>query len=484
MSWLRRCCCLAVCLFAFFPAGWAQDWQALQDKLDEYLDAMASLTLDEKMAEVDVILESCHDRTVRDKVAVQVYQYFMHSKVMGDEAVAIHLTDKWFATGEASLPTEIDLLNAQVFADFNRRSLLGMQAPPLTLFTPEGAAEDALPRDGRRKILLFHDTDCATCKVEHVRLVALLGGGQYAVDVVSVYTGDDAAKWAAYREKAAQMAGDGVRLFHYWDPEVSSEYQMKYGVLQTPRIFLIDRDGTILGRGLDADALRQLLDTVKDVPAVYGGPESQELFERLFAGYTPLRYADIRETADYIRQRTLDAGQTRMYKQLTGDLLYYLSGEPGEACHQGLAYVADSLVLDRPDIWNTPDDTLKVVGLARVMSDLLGRAAVGSRVPAIRVPAVRVRPCGRRSGRWRLDRLRRPACVIFYSEKCGGCEAELAAVKPSREQDFLLVDLDAIEAADPALFQRLLDSFDLTALPHLVALDASGIVERKYFSLK
>jgi hypothetical protein len=32
--------------------------------------------------------------------------------------------------------------------------------------------------------------------------------------------------------------------------------------------------------------------------------------------------------------------------------------------------------------------------------------------------------------------------------------------------------------------QRLLDSFDLTALPHLVALDASGVVQRKYFSLK
>ena len=79
------------------------------------------------------------------------------------------------------------------------------------------------------------------------------------------------------REIAFRMAGGGtgksLDLDEYdvmehpykqlivWDPEAESSYHLLYGVLSTPKLFLIDRHGVIVGRNLDAGSLRQLLDS-------------------------------------------------------------------------------------------------------------------------------------------------------------------------------------------------------------------------------
>ena len=75
------------------------------------------------------------------------------------------------------------------------------------------------------------------------------------MDFVAVYAGDHMQEWDEYVSRHLAVSSEAVSAEHLWDPEVDSDYQRKYGVIQTPRLFLIAPDGTIIGRGLDAKAL-------------------------------------------------------------------------------------------------------------------------------------------------------------------------------------------------------------------------------------
>ena len=449
--------------------------EMLDARLDAYFRRLDTEKTDVKNEECDFLIENTPEGALREHVALRIYDHYLHSPVMGDEAVAIHLTDTWFAPGKVKMGDDADLMAAKVFADFNRQSLPGMQAPALELQTPEGGVRTVGPPFERCSVLYFYDTQCATCKVETVFLRRLLESGSYSVDFYAVYTGDDAGSWKTWRETRFKLDGGNSRVIHLWDPDVSSDFVRKYGVLQTPRMFLVGKDGRIIGRGLDHDALRKLLDLLE---YEYGGEQTRGLFDRLFDSYgDTLRAQDVLHTAELLRRRTLDEGDTLSFKHLEGDLLYYLSSRREEAFRSGTGPFLEEYVLSRPEIWNTPEDTLKIVGMAEMMQDLLSRTPVGSRLPDLPVEG------------WKKLR-RRGGYAVFYTEGCAVCQAELEAAgslrnasKGRRRPQIVTLDVDDLLAARPELAATLLDTFDLSFLPFVMKVDRRGRVERKYVSL-
>ena len=229
-------------------------WKKLDAKLEEYVKALERQSAAVKAQECDFILETVTMADIRDHAARKLYAHYRHSPVMGDEAVAIHLFDRWFSPGKVSFETEEELSDAQVFAAFNRSSLIGMQAPPLTLFAPDGTALSFPAADGRPKILYFYDTDCASCKITTPVLAKYLTDHPCEADLYAVYVGDSQKAWRKARK--SDFPSDAI---HLWDPELSSDFQRLYGVLKTPKLFLVGTDGTILGRCLDVPALHLLL---------------------------------------------------------------------------------------------------------------------------------------------------------------------------------------------------------------------------------
>jgi hypothetical protein len=65
---------------------------------------------------------------------------------------------------------------------------------------------------------------------------------------------------------------------------------------------------------------------------------------------------------------------------MTGDLLYYLSSRSGEGMKEGMNYLIDSYILSDNKVWKSQDDSLKVVGFAQIMDDLLDKAAPLTRI--------------------------------------------------------------------------------------------------------
>lgn len=464
----------------------AQNYEQLGAKLEEYVTALQGESAQMQNAECDFLIESSQDSLVRQYVALKLYDHYLQSKIMGDDAVAVHLAEKWFLSGAISMHSDADLLNAQVFVMFNKNSLIGMQAPAITLKDSTGRSVTIPGGEGYR-VLYFYDTSCSTCKIETPRLRALMQEGLYPITVYAVNVGDVADAWAQYR-------GNLPGAVHLWDPEHESDWQLQYGVLQTPRLFLIGPSGEILGRGLDTPALRLLLEQqFSRKPYVYGEPENMEAIGQLVQAYSDsLSQSDILLLADYLAGRTLGEGDAASFKHVMGDLLYYLYSQRSEACREAIGPFVEKYILAN-DVWDALEDKAQVLSLANLLQDFSSRSPAGAPVPDFQVPGtLRRKGClfvrATRTGTFSLRSLKgNPAYIVFYSPDCSSCKETLAAidrlVKQNRKARVLLVDMDALFVDNPEMAAQLLDSFDLSTLPFVLELDKNGIVTRRYVQL-
>ena len=535
----------------------------LDKRLDKYFQILEPENVDVKSRECDLLIDSAKDSLLRQHIALKAYEHYLNSTLMGDEGVAVHLTDTWFTSGLVSMGGEEVLLNARIFADFNRQSLLGKPAPSFAMESFEGDSVLFGGRSDRYRVLLFYDTYCAKCKLELMRLRPLLDSRDWPVDLYAVYTGCDKESWGRWLSERMNINAPRTRIFNLWDPGIASDYQMKYGVLQTPRMFLIDKEGIIIGRGLDSDALERLLDIVLPgfVDYEYGSAASAALMDELFASYDdtdrspslpkrrhrqpgwfdkthqpPKRpgIPRILSMAKALEDRTLSKADTLSFKHLEGDLLYWLTSRRDEPSKEGTLPFINEYILSRPGIWNTPDDTLKVVGLARMMSDLLSRTPVGSKIPKAKglilgissaesQPYALAQPdrlheqddvsnrnqasdrsreqagtnadahidntllqprnvLSLRDWTKRWNRLRRKGgYIVFHTEGCPVCKAELSAAD-SLGLRTLDVNVDEIMVTNPALAKSLLDTFDLSSMPLILQVGRHGIILRRYLS--
>ena len=463
-------------------------FSALGQKLSEYYDAIERESLSVQETECDFLIETATEPDIRQFIAQNIYDHYMASKMMGAENVAVHVFDKWFADGNLPMSSPEAFSDAKVHADFNRQSLVGQRAPALQMEAQDGSLVDVFgsganigsvasvgsgafgsgvssvgsvtsfagsvtssagsetssvgseASDERHSVLFFYDAGCPNCKLQMRLLHALFVAKDYPVDMYAVYVGDDRTKWKEYSAGEFPSSTLNFKVQHLWDPDISSDFQRKYGVTKTPRMFLVNPDGIIIGRGLDAPALEIMLDVIyAPKEMVYGTRESEELFDGIFAAYggKPSEGA-VKGIADYVHDRALMAGDVQMFKQLAGDYLYYLSTHRGEGFKEGMRYHIDKNILSQDKVWTTEDDSLKVVGFAQMMSDLLSKTLPGTKVPSVKVPGELYtwRQVRKQSGkdiapktvsRW-LDKLKGDEnMIIFYTEGCEICTAEKAA---------------------------------------------------------
>jgi peroxiredoxin len=178
-----------------------------------------------------------------------------------------------------------------------------------------------------------------------------------------------------------------------------------------------------------------------------------------------------------------------MFRQLTGDLMYYLASKTGEGYKEGLSDLLENQILSRSDVWKSQDDSLKVIGYAEILSDLLSKAVPGTVVPDLKLPGVLMTSKKSKEGTFRLKKLRGSEnVVIFYTVGCPVCDAEKAAARGLVQKDLkakvLMVNVDSIVENDPVLADQLFKSFDLTSLPFILQTDKKGRILRRYISLQ
>lgn len=246
----------------------AQDFTQLDSLMGVYVRSIQREETEAKASETDYMIGASKDSLTRQHIALWLFDYYKESPLMGEEAVAIHIYDKWLSTGEVAFRSEFDEMDAKLFADFNRSSLIGMQAPIITLFKPCGGRM-AIPREGRCSILWFFNVSCSKCSVEvHVLPEVLNEGVKVPMDFYAIYTGVDRKAWREFR-RTFKLKNRNIKLVHLWDPELESDFMRLYGVVSTPKMFMVEPRGSIIGRRLEIDNLPQMFSLAEQIESLY-----------------------------------------------------------------------------------------------------------------------------------------------------------------------------------------------------------------------
>lgn len=346
------------------------------DLLEQYIVTLDPETPDVKSREVDFLIDTCTDSLLKQAVAERLYDHYVTSSVMGDEEVAIHIYDNWFKPHIVEMSWDGGLLNAAFFAEYNRQSLIGNKAPQLIM--KDRYDQDApLPdlQGDARAVLFFYDTDCYKCMAEVVNLQKYLPTVEVPLEFYAVYTGIRKDRWEYFIDTEWDINSEYVRMHHLWDRSLESEFQIAYGITETPRMFLLGKDGTIIGRRLNTDALSQMLDMAVFQEALYN------------------------------------------------------------------------------------------------------KCPIGTKVPAIRLKGIMVKGDKVKEGKYNL---RKADYVMFYFPTCSHCQEEISHCGEYAGKK-LLIDMDSLGEEDPETLYKLLDTFDLSSLPHILSLK-KGRVTGKYLT--
>ena len=240
-------------------------YQPLDSLLTQFYGALATEENAVKCTEMDNLISTCRDSLSRQHVALQIYDHYRHSRLMGEEEVAIHVYDTWFKTGHVKPRSEFEDMDMQLFCNFNRSTLIGMKAPQVTLYKPCGGTQ-TIPEGGKVATLFFYDTTCAKCRMEVQVLPQVMAEVDFPMDFYAVYAGADKASWRRFR-KSFRFKNRNVHVTHLWDPEMESDYQRLYGVVATPKMYVALDDGEIVGRRLEVVNLQEIIHYIS---AVYG----------------------------------------------------------------------------------------------------------------------------------------------------------------------------------------------------------------------
>ena len=234
---------------------------ALDSLLTQFYVSLEPESVEVKNKEFDGLIGVCTDSLTRQHVALRILNHYMHARVMGEEAVAIHIFDEWLKSGKVKATSEFEYMEAEMFANCNRRSLLGMTAEKIPLIKPSGR-KMIVPEDGKIAVLFFYDTSCAKCRLESMVLPSVLDNVDFPMNFYAVYVSDNKRDWKAFRRNF-KIKNKKVRLVHLWDPKMDSGYDLAYGVTGTPKMFLVWSDGEIIGRRLEVDNLEEMIRYIK-----------------------------------------------------------------------------------------------------------------------------------------------------------------------------------------------------------------------------
>lgn len=233
----------------------------LHERVNYYLEKLTPTHPDSINKSVDEILS-------KSKPAEDTYKYYLShflnkyhgSKVVGYDAVYVHLALKYYAKGEA---TWVDEENLEKIIDKAKRTkpvLIGKQAPDFTAKDQEGNQHTLSKIDSDYKVLMFWKPDCGHCKKAMPHVVAFQDKFiDRGVKVISFCT--DGAKniekcWEAVVEK--EMGN----LLNLADQIGRSRAQAKFYATSTPYIYILDRAGKILMKRIGAEQLEEVMDEI------------------------------------------------------------------------------------------------------------------------------------------------------------------------------------------------------------------------------
>ncbi|MEO1438640.1 MAG: redoxin domain-containing protein, partial [Bacteroidota bacterium] len=239
-----------------------------QNRLDRYMERMIIPVPDTVIKEVDRILKMAE---VNDEIfrfsLIHLLNSYAKSKIVGMDAVIVHLIDYYYANGRAPWTTEESLTKLKKQAKELRPLLIGKKAPNISMTLIDTTAMEPTTKvqlydiAAEFTILYLWDPKCGHCNKVAPDLVEFWEAHKNQdIKIFSICTKDK--KTDLCRETIKEKGFSGlINTMAIEDRELY--YRLKYAVKSTPIVYVLDENKVIQSKGIGPKQLTEVIELLR-----------------------------------------------------------------------------------------------------------------------------------------------------------------------------------------------------------------------------
>ncbi len=227
-------------------------------KVEQYIEKLTVPHPDSIGRSIDVIMSKAEqNEELNQYLTAHFLNKYAKSKIMGMDAVYVYMVDNYYSKGKAEWVDSVQLFKIRDRADMMRPNLIGKKAPNFRLKDADGNYHVLYNQKSPYVVLYFWDPDCGHCKKSTPKVYEFYQNYKAkGVEVIAISTEHEEDKWRKYLEEN-ELGWLNLRDFQY-----RSNFRRDYDLSGTPRIFILDKDKTIIGKRLGADQLPNFMDRI------------------------------------------------------------------------------------------------------------------------------------------------------------------------------------------------------------------------------
>lgn len=344
---------LSISLGLFSQTKQISSADSLRNKVDSHISSFLStipLHPDSLSIASDRLIAAGEQNNLSSYIAGKLFMIFKDSGIMGLESVSAYIAQKYFISDLLTPPEGLSKSEITLFVEFNKHSLIGMDAPELVMTTPSGIHKSLKESLGSRyTILIFFDDQCTICKTELPELFKISQFSNYdGLSVFAVFTHPDTSRLRNF------IAGLPAKDLRNWtfvsDPDYSTDFPRLYNVIKTPQIFLIDHSGKIRGRNLSSSSLDELLSKLYEKDK-----EFSEQASRFAAAYIEAidfeDSASVKTSISTLFSNLSSASDKELYRSVFSYIFEALLYSQNEKRKEASIIVAKDFIIPYPELW-------------------------------------------------------------------------------------------------------------------------------------
>jgi peroxiredoxin len=227
-------------------------------KLERYFEQVVSQAPDSIIKESDYLLLLARSSPEMYKFLLNwLTDEYINPKYMGQDAVFVHLFEKYHSKGVSSWLNEKQMTAISNRAYMLMSNLIGEQAANLNMVDSAGAPVPLYSVKAPYVIVCFWDPTCSHCREEVPRMDSLYNAKwkKEGIKIYGVLTeSKEIPKWKEFINKYNLQSWINVYQTEEqkkWDEDAKKpSYKQLYDVTQTPTLYLLDKDKRIIAKKL------------------------------------------------------------------------------------------------------------------------------------------------------------------------------------------------------------------------------------------
>ncbi|TVR76579.1 MAG: DUF5106 domain-containing protein [Chitinophagaceae bacterium] len=224
-------------------------------KIVQYIERLTPQHPDSLIQTADYLVEKARaNKDIFRHVVVHITSTFERHKIMGMDAVFVHMVENYYSGDQAFWMDEARLLRIRDRASTLKPLLIGKKAQNIRLQDTNGNWHSLLDVDADYTVLYFWDPDCGHCRRSTPKLKTMYDElNEDGVEIFAVTTERELEKWKNYVDE------HNLNWINVADPDFRSNFRNHYDINATPVVFLLDENKKIIAKNLGVEQLHEYL---------------------------------------------------------------------------------------------------------------------------------------------------------------------------------------------------------------------------------